>query len=70
MYEGEDRRDHTLELTPTEIMEIRLIIESDKRAKWLWSTLRNIAVWVVAVITGITVGYQALIDVVKGLASK
>jgi len=70
-YNGVERRSEPRvedALTHGEIAELRRIIESERRMRWLWSTLRNVAVWIVAVITGITVGYQALSDVVKGLA--
>ena len=70
-YTGPERRSEPRDehaLTKGEIAEIRRIIEIERRMRWLWATLRNIAVWIVAVITGITVGYQALIDVVRGLS--
>lgn len=53
-----------------EIKQLRQILEAERNMKWLWSTMRNLAVWVAAILTGITVGYQALIDVVKHLAGK
>jgi len=70
-YNGVERRSEFREenaLTNGEIAELRRIIESERRMRWLWATLRNLAVWIVAVITGVTVGYQALIDVVRGLS--
>ena len=70
-YGGNDRRNEPRSsdtLTNGEITELRRIIESEKRMRWLWASLRNLAVWVVAIITGITVGYQALVDVVRGLS--
>lgn len=57
-------------LTDDEIIDIRRIIEHDKRAVWLWSSIRNIAVWVVAVIGGISLAYQSLADAVKHLVGK
>jgi len=69
-YDGPERRTEPRvaeALTSGEIAELRRIIESERRMRWLWSTIRNIAVWIVAVITGVTVGYQAISDVVKGL---
>lgn len=70
-YEGAERRSEPRkvdELTESEIQELRRIIEEERRMKWLWASIRNLAVWIVAIITGITVGYQALIDVVRSLA--
>jgi len=69
-YDGPERRTEPRvaeALTSGEIAELRRIIEGERRMRWLWSTIRNIAVWIVAVITGVTVGYQAISDVVKGL---
>ena len=70
-YDGKERRAEPRSsdaLTNGEIAELRRIIESERRMRWLWASMRNLAVWVVAIITGITVGYQALIDVVRGLS--
>ena len=70
-YEGPERRKEPRrvdDLTEGEIQELRRIIEEERRMKWLWASARNLAVWVVAIITGITVGYQALIDVVRSMA--
>ena len=69
-YNGQERRSEPRienALTNGEIAELRRIIESERRMRWLWATIRNLAVWIVAVITGVTVGYQALSDIVKGL---
>jgi len=54
------------DLTPEELMYIRKIIASEIRMHLLLSTIRNWSVWIVAVITGVTVGYQTLVDVIKG----
>ncbi len=70
-YEGSERRTEPRRvdaLTEGEIQELRKIIEEERRMKWLWASARNLAVWIVAIITGITVGYQALVDVVRGLS--
>jgi len=70
-YEGNERRSEPRSaesLTNGEIAELRRIIEAERRMRWLWSSMRNLAVWIVAIITGVTVGYQALIDVVRGLS--
>ena len=70
-YNGIDRRSAPRlpeQLTEAEIVELRRIIESERRMRWLWASMRNVAVWIVAIITGVTVGYQALIDIVRGLS--
>lgn len=70
-YKGEDRRSAPRdphELTEAEIAEVRRIIESERRMRWLWASMRSLAVWIAAIVTGVTVGYQALIDVVRGLS--
>ena len=70
-YTGEDRRSAPRdphELTENEIAELRRIIESERRMRWLWASMRSLAVWIAAIVTGVTVGYQALIDVVRGLS--
>ena len=66
----EDKRDHNTRLTDDEVQVLRQMIESEKNMKWLWATLRNWSVWIVAIITGATVGYNALVDLVKSLAGK
>jgi len=62
--------DNFVELTPEEIMAMRDIVEADRRAKWLWASIRNFAVWVVAVIGGISLAYESMITAVKHLAGK
>ena len=57
-------------LTDEEVAEIRRIIESEKRMKWLWASVRNIAVWIVAVIGGVVLAYESLANAVKHLAGK
>ena len=69
MYDNE-RRDESSRLTDDEVNMLRQMIQSEKNMKWLWSTLRNWSVWIVAIITGATVGYNALSDVIKSLAGK
>lgn len=45
-------------LTEAECREIRRIIESDGRARWFWATARTWAVWVAAVVGGLTLGWD------------
>ena len=58
------------QLTEDELRVLREMIKSEQHMRWMWSTLRNSAVWVVAVITGVTLGYNALTDTLKHLVGK
>ena len=58
------------QLTDEELNILREMIKSEQHMRWLWSTLRNSAVWVVAIITGVTLGYNALADTIKHLVGK
>lgn len=58
---------HEPELTDDEKIEIRSIIEKDKRWKWLATTMRNVAAWIVAVIAGLTLGYDWLVKAISKL---
>lgn len=62
--------DNNAQLSQDEINSVREIIEADKRAKWLWASVRNVAVWVVAVIGGVSLTYDSMIAVVKHMAGK
>ena len=58
------------QLTEEELKTLREMIKSEQHMRWLWTTLRNSAVWVVAIITGVTLGYNALADTLKHLVGK
>jgi hypothetical protein len=53
--------------TEAEAAAIRVLIESDARVRWLWSTARTWAIWVTAIVAGATVGFDALKTVLKRL---
>jgi len=57
------------DLTDEEKIELREIIEKDKRWKWLATTVRNTAGWIAAVALGITVGWDWLLKIIKQGAS-
>ena len=63
-----ERRKH--QLTDDEMTRLRKIIKKDENMEWLGAAARNSAVWVVAVITGVTLGYNALADTLKHLVGK
>lgn len=67
---GEERGNERSRLTDEEVKELRRIIESEKRMRWLWASLRNLAVWIVAIITAVTVGYGAIGDFIKHFSGK
>lgn len=55
-------------LTDAELVELRELLESDRRAKWLWSTLRTWSLWLGGVIGAITLTWDSLARVVKSMA--
>ena len=55
------------ELSHADVTALREMLEQDRRTRWLWSTARTWALWVTAVVVGITVGFDALRTVVKRL---
>lgn len=57
-------------LSDKEILELRQIIEADKRAKWLGATIRTWAIWLAAVIGGATVFWDAAERVLKAIIGK
>lgn len=61
------KKDGEPQLSQSELQEIRVIIEKDKRWKWLATTLRNVSAWIVAVIAGLTLSYDWLVKAVTKL---
>lgn len=55
------------EFTEQELKELRELLETERRVKWLRSTIRNILVWMVGVVGGLTFLWQSLKDAVSGL---
>lgn len=68
--ETDNERRREDRLTDIEVLELRAMLDADKKLKWLGRVIRNIAVWIVAVIGGMSLAYSSLIDVIKHLASK
>ena len=56
------------QLKPEEVKAIREIIEKDKRWKWAATTIRNVAAWLAAIITGAVVAWEAFKYVVSNAA--
>ena len=61
-----DRIERT-QLSPEDLAALRLLLEQDRRTRWLWTTARTWALWVTAVVAGMTVGLDALKTVLKRL---
>jgi len=55
-------------LTDEETRRIRTLLEQEARWSWLRSTLRTWALAVAAVVTGVTVGLDALRSIIRRLA--
>jgi hypothetical protein len=55
------------ELSADEIAAVRELLERDRRVTWLWSTARTWAVWIAAVVGGVTIGWDTLAKIVRSL---
>jgi hypothetical protein len=56
------------QLSDEELADVRRIIETDKRRVWLMSGVRSVASWIVVVIGGIVVFWDAIARAVKSAA--
>jgi hypothetical protein len=65
----EDRRSIS-RLTDEEMLILKEMIKSEQNMRWLWSTARNASLWIVGIITAITLGYNAIVDTLKHLVGK
>lgn len=57
-------------LSEKEVYELRDLLERDKRARWLWASLRTWAIWIAAVLGGITLGWEALGKLLRAAVGK
>jgi hypothetical protein len=64
MHGGEDQ---PLPLTREELVAIRRIILADDRARWFWTTVRNIATFVIAVASAAAALKIWVIDALRSL---
>lgn len=57
-------------LTDDELIHVRQIMEADTRARWLWASIRTVAVWVAAVIAGTSLLLDSMASGLKHLIGK
>lgn len=57
------------QLSPSERRELRQMMERDRRAKWLASTIRVWALWITAVLAALGFGFDAIKKVVRTAVS-
>jgi hypothetical protein len=55
------------QLSADDLAAVRVLLEQDRRTRWLWTTARTWALWVTAVVAGLTIGLDALKTVLKRL---
>jgi hypothetical protein len=60
-------RQNKTALTDEEVQALRDLLERDRRVTWLWSTARTWAVWIAAVVGGVTIGWDTLAKIVRSL---
>lgn len=57
-------------LTQAELKRLRSIIQADDRARWLWSSIRTIAIWITAVTVAVAAFKNFLVDALTSLIGK
>jgi len=57
-------------LSRRELAAIRDLLDRDRRAAWLWSSLRVWALWIAAVLGAWVLGWESLGKLVRTLVSK
>lgn len=58
------------QLTEEELKAIREIIQSEQRARWLWSSIRVWSVWIAAVITGLSLTWESIVNIINAAVKK
>ncbi|MDC1406054.1 hypothetical protein N8314_00705 [Akkermansiaceae bacterium] len=66
----DEEKRSTSRLTDEEMLILKEMIKSEQNMRWLWSTARNTSLWIVGVITAITLGYTTLVDALKHMVGK
>ena len=70
MNDEEEELQRRTQLTEAEVSELREMLEEERRAKWLWSSIRVWAVWVAAVVGGTTIFWDSATRVLKAIVGK
>jgi len=72
MSDDKDDFDHIPEgpLTEAELHELRRILEADRRAKWLWATVRRTLAYGAALASGAVAFRDDILELVKWIAPK
>jgi hypothetical protein len=70
MLDDETERRENPQLSEEELLVLRKMIKSEQHMQWLWCTMRNTAVWIVAIITCVTVAYSFLSNMLKHMIGK
>jgi hypothetical protein len=67
MLDNQNEKYSTQPLSDEELQQIREVIAKDARWKWLAVTARNTAVYIAAVIGGLTLFWDAISKIIKGI---
>lgn len=70
MSDSSNEERNRTELTEEELKEIRAMLEEERRAKWLWSSIRIWSIWIVGVIGCITLMWDSMGRVLKAIVGK
>lgn len=63
-----DPDDEHREFTPRERSQLRALLERSERSEWLWSAMRAWAIWIAAIVGGVTVSWEILTRIIKEVA--
>lgn len=61
---------HTGPLTEAELRELRRILETERRARWAWSLLRQSVAWIAALVGGAIAFRNDLAELMKWMFAK
>ena len=62
-----EQQAHAQQLSAGELLAVRELLESNRRWKWVVSSLKTWALWITAIAAGATVGIEALKTAIKAL---
>lgn len=57
-------------LTDEELRNVRKMLQKQGRKRWLLASIKQLGLWVTAVVIGINHGWQALVKLVRFLSSQ